>query len=226
LIASVEDMSRYTLAQLNDGRYGATAILTPQGIAELHAPAISVGGEGQYALGWFAGTWDGIPVVWHSGNDACFLAIVVLMPERGSGVVLLSNANGFEQVTQVEDLAKGVVGMLNGKPSAPVSLPFSARLLYWIILLMPLLQLLGIAYSCLRFWRNKGIGHILLTVILYGTVALLWLFGMPQLFAIPIWPGLAFAYPEVAYGLIAGATLGIGWSVIYAARSLRMRRAK
>jgi len=114
---------------------------------------------------------------------------------------------------------------LNGKPSAPVSLPFSSRLFYWTILLIPLLQFLGIAYS-LRFWRNKGIGHILLTVIMYGTVALLWLFGIPQLFGIPIWPGLGFAYPEVAYGLIAGAALGIGWSVNYAAMNLRMRRAK
>jgi len=40
LIASIEDMTHYAVAQLNDGRYGDTSILSPQGIAELHSPAI------------------------------------------------------------------------------------------------------------------------------------------------------------------------------------------
>ncbi len=86
-------------------------------------------------------------------------------------------------------------------------------------------MILGIAYSW-RNWRNKGVGHILLTVVLYGIVALLWLFGVPPLTGSSLWPGLSFNYPELAYGLIAGATLGIGWSVIYTAMNLRRRRSK
>ena len=225
LIASVEDMAHYTIAQLNDGRYGDTAILSAQGIAELHAPAIPAGEDAHYAMGWGESTWDGIPTVWHNGSDGRNHSMVTLMPDRGVGVVLLANACGFEQLYQVDEIAKGVAGMLNGKPPAPVSLPFLSRFLYWTIMLTPLLQILGIVYSW-RYWRNKGAGHILLTVVLYGTVALLWLFGVPPMLGSPIWPAIWFVYPELAYGLIAGATLGIGWSVIYTAMNLRMRRAK
>jgi hypothetical protein len=36
LIASVEDMTHYLVAQLNDGRYRSASVLSPQGIAALH----------------------------------------------------------------------------------------------------------------------------------------------------------------------------------------------
>ena len=40
LISSAEDMGRYLIAQLNEGRYGDAQILSPEGIAELHRPAV------------------------------------------------------------------------------------------------------------------------------------------------------------------------------------------
>ena len=52
LIASVEDMTHYAIAHLNEGRYGDTAILSPQGIAELHAPAILIGERSIMLWAW------------------------------------------------------------------------------------------------------------------------------------------------------------------------------
>ena len=37
-------------------------------------------------------------------------------------------------------------------------------------------------------------------------------------------PSMLVYYPELGYSLIVIATLGIGWSVIYAAMNLRMAR--
>ena len=224
LIASVEDVSHYTIAQLNDGRYGKSSILSPQGIAELHAPAIPTRGNQHYALGWNISPLDGKPIVWHNGDTGRGHSVVMLMPERGLGFVLLANASGFEQLDQVDNVAIGVLNMLNGKPSTPVSLPFPSRFLYWTILMTPLLMIMGIAYSWR--WRNKGVGHIILTVVLYGGVALFWLFGVPKMITSPIWPGIWFFYPELAYALILGATLGISWSVIYTTVTLMMRRTR
>ena len=90
---------------------------------------------------------------------------------------------------------------------------------------MPVLMILSIAYSW-RQWNNKGIGHMLLVALLYGGVALLWLCGVPRTIEQPIWTGMRFYHPELAYGLIAGAALGIGWSIIYTALNLRGRRPK
>jgi len=225
LIASVEDMTHYAIAQLNDGRYGDTSILSAQGIAELHAPAIVIGGDEHYAMGWAVGTADGIPLVMHSGDSGHFHSIAVLMPDRGSGFVLLANASGFVQIRQVDEIAGGVFSLLNGKAPAPVSLPINVRFLYWAVMLTPLLMILGIAYSW-RYWRNKGVGHILLVVLLYGGVALLWLIVVPQVTESSIWTGNRISHPELAYAVLASAVLGIGWSVIFTVMNLRARRSK
>jgi hypothetical protein len=225
LIASVEDMTHYVIAQLNGGRYRETSVLSAQGIAELHAPAIAAGGDQYYAMGWNVGTADGIPVIQHSGDSGNFHSIVVLMPDRAAGFVLLANASGFAQLWQVEGIAGGVFNLWNSKPPAPVSLPIHVGFLYWAAMLTPLLMILGIAYSWRR-WRNKGVGHILLVVFWYGGVALLWLIVVPQLTEAPIWSGIRISHPELAYALLASAVLGFGWSVIYAAMYMRARRAK
>jgi CubicO group peptidase (beta-lactamase class C family) len=225
LIASVEDMTHYVIAHLNEGRYGDAAILSPQGMAELHAPAIPWWGDTHYAMGWAVGTWSEIPAIWHGGYEFSYLSMLTLLPESRSGVILLSNANGFVQSPQVEGITRSVVDMLNGKPPAPISPPFHYRFLYWTILLTPLLQILGIAYSW-RYWRNKGVGHIFLVVLLYGGAALLLLFGVPQLIGMSIWSGIRITFPDLGYGLIVGATLGIGWSAIYTAMNLMRRRTK
>jgi len=81
LIASAEDLLHYAMAQLHEGRYGDTAILSPQGIAELHAPAIPTNqGNNHYAMGWAVSTVDGIPLLFHSGDTGHFRSMVLLMP--------------------------------------------------------------------------------------------------------------------------------------------------
>jgi len=221
LIASVEDMTHYAIAHLNDGRYGDTSILSPQKIAELHAPAISQGGDKHYAMGWEVGTLDGMSAIWHTGDDSRIHSVIILMPDRGSGVILLANATGFVQQSQVDDIAVGAFLMLNGKAAARVSLPIGLRLQYWALLLTPLLQILGI----LLVWRNrqriKGWGVLLTVILNLGVVLLLFRISLQ---IITLSSMLVF-YPEIGYGLVAIATLGIGWSVIYAAMNLRTRRS-
>jgi CubicO group peptidase (beta-lactamase class C family) len=220
LIASVEDMAHYAIAHLDDGRYGDTSILSPQGMAELHTPAVSQGGDRYYAMGWEVGTLDGVSAIWHTGDDSRIHSVIILMPDRGSGVILLANATGFEQQSQVDDTAVGVFLVLNGKAAARVSLPIGRRLQYWALLLAPLLQILGI----LLVWRNrqriKGWG-VLLTVILNLAVVLVLFRVSLQIITLP---SMLVYYPELGYSLIVIATLGIGWSVIYTGMHLMMRR--
>ena len=61
--SSVDDMTHYLIAQLNGGRYGETAVLSPEGIAELHRPVAEMDGGFGYGMGWAAGEVDDIAVV-------------------------------------------------------------------------------------------------------------------------------------------------------------------
>ena len=223
LIASAEDLTHYAMAQLNEGRYGEPSILSPQGIAELHAPAILTKGGDPYGMGWAISPWDGTSVVWHGGDSSRFLSQLYLLPERGSAIVLLSNASGYEQESQVHKMATGVLMMLYDKPSpGPVSLPFGTRFQYWALLLTPFLLIAGIVLV----WRNRergGIWLIILTAILNLAVV----FAMFRLALNRITlPSMLVFHPELGYALIAIATIGIGWSVVYTAMSLRTRRSR
>ncbi len=226
LIASAEDMAHYLIAHLNEGWYGDTAVLSAQGMAELHAPAIPEDGEGlYYAMGWDVGTLEGSPFLAHHGALPNYWGEIFMMPDADWGIVLLANANGFEQLTQITMVAHGVVRLLMGQAPGSVSLYFPLRFLYWTILLTPLLMIAGVAHGW-RKWRLKGVALPWWVVGLYGGIALLWLFGVPPLMRQRLGSGMRVWYPELYYGLIAAAALGIGLSVIVTVINLRARRSK
>jgi hypothetical protein len=148
--------------------------------------------------------------------------VIFLMPERGSGFVVLANASGFEQQSQVDGIAKGILSLLNGKPAAPVSLPFLLRFLYWLLLLTPVLQILGIVLVWRKRQRIKG---WLVTLIVIVNLAVVFLLYRLSLQIITL-PSMLVYYPELGYTLVAVAALGIGWSVIYTATNFIARRAQ
>ena len=70
--ASVDEMARYALLQLDDGTMFGPRILSTQMIAELHRPEIEVGVDWRpaaraenlhYALGWFTADVHGVHLV-------------------------------------------------------------------------------------------------------------------------------------------------------------------
>jgi CubicO group peptidase (beta-lactamase class C family) len=223
LITSVEDMTHFAIAQLNDGQYGDTSVLSLQGITEMHTPAIPTGEDAYFAIGWNVATWEGVPVVLRLGDTGHFHADIMLLPESDLGVVLLANASGFEQQNLVDQISIGVLSLLNNKPAAPVSVPFSFRFLYWAILLTPLLQIIGFVLVWRKRQSIKGWG-VLVTVVLNLAVVSFPLV-LSQNIPFPL-PSMLVFYPEVAYGLIVVTTLGIGWSVIYTVMYLRARSSK
>jgi len=223
LISSAEDMSRYLIAQLNDGRYGDVKLLSAKGIAELHTPAIPFG-EGYYAMGWTTAVMDGVTLVNHNGDAGNFHTLIMLIPEQNSGFVLLSNASGFEQRNSgvVEQISLGIYNILNDKPVETVSVSLMMRFLYWSIVVVPAMQILGIAFVWRKREQMKTWG-VVLTVILNFAVAL-FLFGYAQM-EMPL-RSLLVVNPELGYIAIAVAVIGIGWSAIYTAVYLRKRSVK
>jgi len=218
LIASVEDMTHYLIAQLNNGRYRSASVLSPQGISALHAPAAPMRMKGfRYAMGWAVGPVDGQLTVRHSGDTRYFHSAMMLQPDTGWGVVLLANASGFEQIRQVDEIARNVMRMLNGVSSPePVNLPFLMRLLYWTVLLMPLLLIVGIGYGFQHWLRAEAVPpwQVIATVVVYVAIASFFLFRLPGLIPFSLASMRAF-YPELAYAVLASGALGFGWGTIY-----------
>ena len=138
LISSAEDMGRYLIAHLDEGRYREHRLLSPAGMAELHRPSGLATGfrdsktYGSYAMGWFAGEKAGTAALHHGGSTPGYTTAMAIVPERRLGVVVLTNA--FAQ----HRLDEGVLAVLLGRePPAPaVRAPLGVRWLW-----LPVVQL-------------------------------------------------------------------------------------
>jgi CubicO group peptidase (beta-lactamase class C family) len=95
LFSNVEDMSRFALAQLNQGQLGEVRILpvtayeemwTPQGDTNLPSPW-----ERKVGLGWFLGGQEGHRLVGHGGADIGFGCGFIMAPDDGLAVVVMVN---------------------------------------------------------------------------------------------------------------------------------------
>jgi Beta-lactamase len=115
-------MSHYLMAQLNGGKYAGSSVLSPAGMAQLHAgtaPAGLSALNGSYAMGWFSGRRGKIAqTVWHDGSAAGMHAMVVMVPAKDYGVVVLTNSESalYEFLARTDVIADNVASMLLGLP--------------------------------------------------------------------------------------------------------------
>ncbi|NCC30662.1 MAG: class A beta-lactamase-related serine hydrolase [Chloroflexia bacterium] len=158
LIASVEDMGQYLIAQLNNGQYRESQILSPASMAELQRPAVratSMSVEmGAYGMGWFVGATAQGPRLWHNGQVPDYFAYMVLLPEQQRGLVLLVNSNQMLLNVALLGVGEGAAALLAGaKPDA-----FPLGVVPWLLrsfLLIPLLLMLDL----LATWRRSQGWH-------------------------------------------------------------------
>jgi CubicO group peptidase (beta-lactamase class C family) len=104
--SSVNDMSKWVLAQLNDGKVGQRQVIPASSIEATRQPQDYVGsitylsGEMSYelyGLGWFLQTYDNRQIVSHTGGVNGYVSSVTLIPKEHLGIVILTNtdANNF-----------------------------------------------------------------------------------------------------------------------------------
>jgi CubicO group peptidase (beta-lactamase class C family) len=109
--STASDMARWLLLHLNAGQYEGQTLVSKENLTQMHSPQMLVRGIGpltgseqieefdeigfgSYGLGWRINTYRGHTMVHHAGGIDGYSSFVALMPQNGSGVVVLSNLNG------------------------------------------------------------------------------------------------------------------------------------
>jgi CubicO group peptidase (beta-lactamase class C family) len=160
LISSAEDMGHYLIAHLNEGRYGDVQILSPEGIAELHRPAVEASmmgvPAGQYGMGWFVEEHGQTTITWHSGMVPDFFTYMAILPEQQKGMILFFNVYHFMISPALTEVGAGAAALLAGDQPAPAwtgAIPWALRGL----LLIPILQVVGVVGTLrrLRRWQEE-----------------------------------------------------------------------
>lgn len=109
--SSATEMAEYLIAQMGKGENRVPRLLTK----EMHKTQIAIGNPFSssiggmtatgYGLGWFNQEYRGVKIVEHGGNINGFSAEVQMLPQKGWGVVLLTNlenANSFLNSTRLQ----------------------------------------------------------------------------------------------------------------------------
>lgn len=225
LISSVEDLSHSLIAQMNDGRYGNSTVLSTERIVEMHLPAASAFGGNQYAMGWFVGQSGDLPVVWHNGTVPGFNAKMVLVPSQGWGVVALMNSSSQVNQARSEAIVDGVISLLQGRIPEPAPANEIASVLYAVICLIaiiPLMTVIGSVRAIRRWHANpsqhpRGVRLAWRIGIVFGLnllVAFLFLIVQPQLFGIDL-RGTLLLSPDIGAIMTFGIIIALGWCILY-----------
>jgi CubicO group peptidase (beta-lactamase class C family) len=243
LSASAEAVSHYLIAHLNDGRYGAARVLSPAGIAQLHRPAVKISGPGSdvsYAMGWVVERANGVSMLWHPGSAASFHANLLLAPQDRWGVVVLMNGNNALSPARMDGIGRGVLGLLVGRQLTTTPVTNANQIVFFVVLGVGVLQLLGIARSIvlLRRWRAqparrpRGRLRVTARVVLPLLVSLAW--ALVCLVILPMFLGgslslLLLTTPDFAVVLMGSGVLAAAWGItraILAVRTLRRHPAE
>ena len=111
--SSIYDLSKWVLAQLNNGKLENKEIIPATAIAQTWLPHSILGNGGPmfntghfalYGLGWFLEEYNGKKLVSHTGGVNGFVTSVTLVPEEKLGIIVLTNtdANGFYEALKWE----------------------------------------------------------------------------------------------------------------------------
>ncbi len=100
--SSINDMSHWLIAQLDQGKYNEIEVISPSVIEKTRQPESIVGRGGHpfnrsnyqlYGLGWALEDYEGFNIVSHTGGIHGFVTSVTLVPSENLGIVVLTNTD-------------------------------------------------------------------------------------------------------------------------------------
>ncbi|GAB2987860.1 serine hydrolase [Mucilaginibacter puniceus] len=103
--STINDMSKWVMALLNNGKVGARQIIPEAAIKTTQAPQAIIGSIKQpngepdyelYGLGWFLQDYAGRHLVTHNGGVNGYRSSVTLVPQERLGIVILTNTDQNE----------------------------------------------------------------------------------------------------------------------------------
>ncbi len=100
--SNIEDMARYLLLHVNKGEFGGRHLLSRNNAEQMQTPQMVIRGispypelsENNYGMGFFIQNYRGHRTVSHGGNLDGFSLQLSFLPEKRTGVVVLTNLSG------------------------------------------------------------------------------------------------------------------------------------
>jgi CubicO group peptidase (beta-lactamase class C family) len=117
IFSNVNDLSRFVIAFMNDGRIGNKQVLSPGLIARLTTPYVDIPGDpdSKYGYGLTIHKYRGVRMVEHGGSRSGYGTLISMVPEQRLAVIILANRSGANLRKTAEKAAEMMI-TLGPKP--------------------------------------------------------------------------------------------------------------
>jgi CubicO group peptidase (beta-lactamase class C family) len=89
--STVEDASRWLRFQLGNGAFEGHRLVSAENLAVTHTPKVALSDKVSYAMGWIVQQTPSGTIIWHNGGTSAFGSYFGMVPEKGVGVVVMTN---------------------------------------------------------------------------------------------------------------------------------------
>jgi CubicO group peptidase (beta-lactamase class C family) len=237
MYSSAEELSRFLIAHLNGGQIEDQSVLSPEGIAALHKPAVEDRPKWHYALGWDNRDTPNGWYVGHNGGWPEFQADMIMSVNDRWGVATLINVSGPDTSGETMKLANDILDLCRNRPVTPprkrdfVERHFQKMQLGFLVMqVVPALffyrrvrRWRRVAEKRPRRWRLVWVWH---GVVVLANLALAYflLIGSPMAFEYTLREALLFG-PAPTWILFLSAGFALTWCVIRTVLVVRSYRA-
>ncbi len=125
--SNVRDLSRVILLELGKGKIGGVEIVSEASMLARRQQQVKITSELGYGLGLVVGTAHGVQVVTHSGGTFGFRSDLLILPEHGVGIAILTNSIGGGAFNQAVE-RRMMELLFDGKPEAQEDLAEAMKL--------------------------------------------------------------------------------------------------
>jgi CubicO group peptidase (beta-lactamase class C family) len=221
---SIEDFGHYLIAQLNNGSYQGESVLSPSGIATLHHPDVQMSGSTDYyAMAWEVQHFQDVEVIRHNGQVPGYTTDMILVPQKHMAIAMVMNTFSPMFGVRVSRLPSSVLRMLLGQEVIPgYEFPYM-RVIYALVMLVPLLHLIAVLATLrrVRSWQSSAQFPTRMQVARYITLQVIWnaaiayalLVALPIAFEANISTVILFQ-PDVGWVALVSGIFAIVWGVI------------
>jgi CubicO group peptidase (beta-lactamase class C family) len=231
---SIEDFGHYLIAQLNDGNYQGVSVLSPTGISTLHHPDVPMPGSTDfYGMAWEVQHFQDVEVIRHNGAVPGYTTDMFLVPRKNIAIAMVMNTYSPMFGVRVSRVPSSVLRMLLGQAIIPGSEFLYMRVIYALVMLVPVLHIIAVLATLrrIRFWRRSTqlptrmqvARYIALPFIWNAVIAFLLLVTLPIAFEANISTVILFQ-PDVGWVALISGVFAIVWGAISTGIGISMLR--
>ena len=222
---SVEDFGHYLIAQSNGGSYQGVSVLSPTGIAMLHHPDVPMPGSTDfYGMGWEVQHFQDVEVIRHNGQVPGYTTDMFLVPQKHIAIAMVMNTYSPMLGVRVARVPSSVLRMLLGQEIIPGYEFPHMRIIYTLVMLIPLLHIIAVAatFRRIRYWRTnhaqrpsraETVRFIVLPLLLNVVIAYILLIFLPMTFGANLQAMILFQ-PDVGWIAIISGVFALVWSFL------------